>query len=142
MQATGIPFKPISAHHSYNTKIGTMRAFHYQSEPHGQAKLVTCVSGRVWDVMVDLRSASPTRYQWAATELVAGDGQSVYIPSGCAHGFVTLEDHSTVAYLIEGEYKEEASTAVRWDDPTLAVTWPIEDPILSKKDRTAPFLEK
>lgn len=137
----GIRFKPENAHHSYNIKAGTLRAFHYQTAPHGQAKLVSCVSGRVWDVMVDLRPGSPTRHRWAATELAAGDGRSHYIPRGCAHGFVTLEDHSTVAYLIEGRYVAEASAVVRWNDPTLAVSWPVMDPILSDKDREAPFLE-
>jgi len=141
MECAGIRFKPENAHHSYNTKSATVRAFHYQKPPHGQAKLVSCVSGRVWDVMVDLRPGSPTQYRWAATELVAGDGRSHYIPHGCAHGFATLEDHSTVAYLIEGAYVAEASAVVRWNDPSLAVPWPVIDPILSDKDRVAPILE-
>lgn len=138
----GFQFQPGSAHHSYNTKKGTVRAFHFQRSPHEQAKLVSCVSGKIWDVMVDLREDSPTRHQWVGTELSAGDGKSVYIPAGCAHGFATLEDNSTVAYLIEGPYVPEASSVIRWNDSTLAVQWPIDDPILSDKDRTAPFLHK
>jgi dTDP-4-dehydrorhamnose 3,5-epimerase len=133
-------FRPESANHSYNTHKGTIRAFHYQASPHEQSKLVTCVSGRVWDVMVDLREDSPTRHQWSATELSHGDGKCLYIPAGCAHGFATLEDNSTVAYLIEGKYVPEASSVIRWNDPTLNVPWPISDPILSEKDRNAPTL--
>ena len=138
----GFQFQPESANHSYNTTKGTVRAFHFQQSPHEQAKLVSCVSGKIWDVMVDLREDSPTRHQWVGTELSAGDGKSLYIPAGCAHGFATLEDNSTVAYLIEGPYVPEASSVIRWDDPTLNVEWPIEDPILSDKDRTAPFLHE
>ena len=135
-----LSFQPENANHSYNRKAGTLRAFHYQKSPHGQAKLVSCVAGKVWDVMVDLRPESATYHQWTATELRAGDGKCLYIPEGCAHGFVTLEDNSTLAYLIEGRYVPEASAVVRWNDPTLGVPWPIENPILSEKDRTAPFL--
>lgn len=142
LKKVGIKFKPANAHHSYNLKTGTVRAFHYQREPHGQAKLVTCVSGRIWDVVVDLRAESPTLHRWAAVELKAGDGKAVYVPSGCAHGYVTLEDHSTVAYLIEGEYIEAASAVIRWNDPILSVPWPVKDPILSDRDRNAPFLDK
>ena len=135
-----ISFRPENANHSYNGTAGTLRAFHYQRAPHGQAKLVSCVSGKVWDVMVDLRPDSPTFRQWAATELSVGDGKCLYIPEGCAHGFVTLEDNSTLAYLIEGKYRPESAAVVRWNDPALGVTWPVSDPIISDKDRQAPDL--
>jgi dTDP-4-dehydrorhamnose 3,5-epimerase len=141
LSSAKLSFKPVNAHHSYNSKAGTLRAFHYQKAPHGQTKLVSCVAGKVWDVMVDLRPESPTKHQWAASELSAGDGRSHYIPKGCAHGFVTLEDHSTVAYLIEGDYVPVASSLFRWNDPTIAVPWPVADPILSDKDRDAPLLK-
>ena len=137
----GFQFQPENANHSYNTKKGTVRAFHFQRSPHEQAKLVSCISGKIWDVMVDLREDSPTRHQWVGTELTEGDGKSLYIPPGCAHGFATLADNSTVAYLIQGTYVPEASSVIRWDDPTLGVEWPIDVPILSDKDRTAPFLK-
>jgi dTDP-4-dehydrorhamnose 3,5-epimerase len=140
LSSGGLSFKPVNANHSYNSRSGTLRAFHYQESPHGQTKLVSCVAGKVWDVMVDLRPNSLTRHQWAASELSAGDGRCHYIPKGCAHGFVTLEEHSTVAYLIEGEYVPEASTVFRWNDPTIGVPWPVADPILSDKDRGAPLL--
>ena len=103
---------------------------------------MTCVSGRVWDVIIDLRPESPTYLKWCGTELVAGDGRSSYVPEGCGHGFVTLEDKSTIAYLIQGAYVPEAASVIRWDDPTLAVDWPINDLIISDKDRNAPFLKQ
>ena len=141
LTAAGISFAPSNAHHSYNHKPGTIRAFHFQRPPHWQAKLVSCVSGRTWDVVLDLRPESPTFRQWEAVELSAACGKAVYIPAGCAHGFATLEDNTTIAYLIEGEYRPEAAAVVRWDDPSLGITWPVADPIISDKDRQAPDID-
>lgn len=138
LTSLGVAFQPSSAHHSYNAQAGTIRAFHLQHPPHGQAKLVQCVAGRVWDVVLDARPDSPTSGCWDAVELSAGSGKAVYIPAGCAHGFATLEDATTLAYLIEGDYLPEASRVIRWDDPSLGVPWPSSDPILSEKDRQAP----
>lgn len=140
LTAMGIVFQPESAHHSYNRQKGTLRGFHYQTAPHGQTKMVSCVAGRIWDVAVDLRIDSLTYLHWSATELVAGSGRSLLIPAGCAHGFVTLEDHSTVAYLIEGAYRQDASAVLRWNDPAVAVPWPVKEPIVSAKDIAAPLL--
>jgi len=131
-------FAPSSAHHSYNRRAGTIRAFHLQHPPFGQAKLVQCVSGRVWDVVVDARPDSPSFRRWDAVELSAGSGATVYIPAGCAHGFAALEDCSTVAYLIQGDYLPDATRVFRWDDPELAIPWPFSEAIISDKDRQAP----
>jgi len=136
--AAGIVFAPVSAHHSYNEKTGTLRGLHYQKPPHGQAKLVSCVNGRVWDVAVDLRPNSPTYLHWEATELSAASGCALYIPAGCAHGFVTLTEHATLAYLIEGDYQPAAAGTLRWDDPAVGIDWPVREPILSERDRLAP----
>lgn len=138
LASAGIIFAPISAHHSHNEKAGTLRGMHYQKPPHGQAKLVSCVSGRVWDVAVDLRPNSPTYLRWEATELSTASGRALYIPAGCAHGFVTLTDHATVAYLIEGDYEPTAAGTLRWNDPAVGIDWPIRDPIVSERDRLAP----
>lgn len=137
LTVAGISFSPSNAHHSYNAKKGTIRAFHFQRLPLGQAKLVSCVAGKAWDVVLDLRPESSTFRKWDAVELSAACGKAVYIPAGCAHGFTTLEDNTTIAYLIEGEYRPEAAEVVRWDDPTLAIPWPVTEPILSDKDRDA-----
>jgi dTDP-4-dehydrorhamnose 3,5-epimerase len=141
LAAAGLSFSPSNAHHSYNTRAGTIRAFHFQRPPHGQAKLVSCVSGKTWDVILDLRPESPTFREWEAVELAAASGTAVYIPRGCAHGFATLQDNSTVAYLIEGEYRPESAAVVCWNDPALGVTWPALEPIISDKDRQAPDLD-
>src|SRR5258708_23813644 len=131
-------FSPWSACHSYNYKRGTLRGLHYQRSPYEQAKLVTCVSGKVWDVIVDLRPSSPSYLQWDAIELEESSGVSIYVPRGCAHGFITLRDHSTVGYLIEGAYRPESVGILRWDDPAVSIPWPVKDPILSDADRSAP----
>jgi dTDP-4-dehydrorhamnose 3,5-epimerase len=138
LAAVGISFAPANAHHSYNDRAGTLRGMHYQRALHGQVKLVSCVRGKILDVIVDVRPASPTYLRWAAVELAAASGRAVYIPSGCAHGFLTLEDHSTVAYLIENDYRPEATATLRWNDPRFGIQWPVSEPILSERDRFAP----
>jgi dTDP-4-dehydrorhamnose 3,5-epimerase len=138
LAAAGIQFTPSNAHHSYNDRAGTLRGMHFQRAPHGQAKLVSCVRGKFLDVIVDVRPGSPTYLHWTAVELAAASGRAVYIPSGCAHGFVTLEDHSTVAYLIENDYRPEATATLRWNDPRFGIQWPVSEPILSERDRFAP----
>lgn len=136
--ATGVDFKPDSAAFSYNEKAGTLRGMHYHKTPHAQAKLVSCVSGKVLDVIADLRPESSTYMRWAATELSLASGLAIYIPAGYAHGFVTMSENSTVAYLIEGEYCAEAASIVRWDDPLLGINWPVTATIISEQDRLAP----
>jgi dTDP-4-dehydrorhamnose 3,5-epimerase len=136
--AAGISFAPVSAHHSHNEKAGTLRGMHFQRPPHAQTKLVSCARGAILDVIVDLRPDSPAYLRWIATELTAGSGCALYIPRGCAHGFVTLTDHATVAYLIEGDYHPEAAGTLRWDDPVVGIQWPTREPILSDRDRSAP----
>lgn len=135
MAALGINFKPVSNAFSYNQKAGTLRGMHYQKPPYGQAKLVSCVNGRVLDVIADLRPDSPTYLRWAATELSAASGRAIYIPSGYAHGFVTLTDDATLIYLLEGDYQPQAAATVRWNDPALGICWPVEAPILAERDR-------
>lgn len=140
LAAIGIDFNPASNAFSYNEKAGTLRGMHYQKSPYGQAKLVTCINGHALDVIADLRPESPSYLCWAATELHAKSGQAIYIPAGYAHGFVTLSDDTTLAYLIEGDYLPHASSIVRWNDPALGINWPVTDLILSERDQTAPDL--
>lgn len=138
LAANDIRFCPTNAHHSYNRKEGTLRGLHFQKSPYGQAKLVSCVAGSIWDVMVDLRPDSPTFQQWHSNELVAGSGRSIFIPAGCAHGFVTTRDDSTLAYLIDGSYSPNAGSVLKWNDPDVAIPWPVREPIISDKDAQAP----
>jgi dTDP-4-dehydrorhamnose 3,5-epimerase len=135
---TGIEFRPDNSCFAYNEKTGTLRGLHYQAEPNSQAKIVSCMSGKIYDVMIDLRPRSSTFLKWQAIELLAFDGQSVYIPKGCAHGYLTLQPNTVVSYLIEGDYNPQAAKAVRWNDSAFSITWPIADPVISGKDLNAP----
>jgi dTDP-4-dehydrorhamnose 3,5-epimerase len=142
LQEMGIRFSPWGAYHSYNHTRGTLRGLHFQQPPYGQGKLVTCVSGEMADVIVDLRPDSPTFLQWDLVTLTEASPAVVYVPPGCAHGFQTLRDHTTVAYLIDGAYRPDAAGAVRWNDPAFGIPWPIGDPVLSLRDRTIPDYRK
>jgi len=128
---------------SFNIKSGTVRGMHYQATPHGEAKLVRCTAGALYDVVVDLRPGSPTFKQWAAVVLTAADRNMVYVPEGCAHGFQTLQDSTEVFYQMSKFYHPGAGCGVRWDDPTFAITWPRAVEVISERDRTYPdFLER
>lgn len=135
---TGVAFRPSSACFSYNESSGTLRGMHFQKSPHEQTKLVSCVNGRAWDVIVDLRRKSKTFGEWSATELSAASGRTLLVPAGCAHGFVTLDEDTTIAYLIEGPYRHEAAGVLRWDDETVGIHWPCKIRTLSEKDASAP----
>lgn len=127
---------------SFNAGRGVLRGLHWQAAPHAEAKLIRCVRGRVYDVAVDLRTGSETFGQWLAAELSAETGRMIYIPEGCAHGFQTLTDDSELAYQITAPYRPALARGVRWDDPALAIRWPVPDPILSPRDRALPLLEQ
>jgi dTDP-4-dehydrorhamnose 3,5-epimerase len=124
---------------SYNRTKGTLRGMHYQIAPREEAKLVSCVSGAIYDVIVDIRANSPTYGEWIALELTArGRRRMLYIPKGLAHGFQTLEDHSEVFYQMSESYVPEYARGIRWNDPTLQIQWPQNHPILSSRDMTYP----
>jgi dTDP-4-dehydrorhamnose 3,5-epimerase len=123
---------------SYNLQRGTLRGLHFQAEPHGEAKLIRCTRGGLFDVAVDLRVGSPAFGRWTAIELSAENRRTLFIPSGCAHGFLTLEDDTEVFYQIAGEYIPQASRGVRWDDPDLAISWPGDVRIISERDAALP----
>lgn len=120
--------------------VGTIRGLHLQAQSHSEAKLVRCLRGRVWDVAVDLRDESSTYGQWHAVELSPDRGNALLIPEGCAHGFQVLEPGSELLYLHSGAWVPEAETGVRWDDPLLAIPWPLPVAELSDRDRNLPFL--
>jgi dTDP-4-dehydrorhamnose 3,5-epimerase len=125
---------------SFNVRRGTLRGLHYQAPPYGEAKLVRCTRGRAFDVMVDLRCPSPTRLQWHAVELSADNGCMVYIPECFAHGFQALEDETELFYQISENHWPAAARGLRFDDPTLAISWPLSDPIVSTRDRSFPLV--
>jgi len=121
---------------SGNTNKATLRGLHFQSAPYEEIKLVTCLRGAVWDVVVDTRLASPTWGKWFAIELNENNLKQLYIPKGFAHGFITLADHSLIHYHMSTAYQPNAATGIRWDDPDLAIDWPIKAVVLSEKDRS------
>ena len=123
---------------SYNHKKGTLRGMHFQAEPYAEAKLVRCTRGAIYDVIIDLRPQSATYVKWTAVELTTDNYRMLYVPEGFAHGFQTLEDGSEVFYQMSEFYNPEFSRGIRWNDITLDIKWPIEDPILSDKDKSYP----
>jgi dTDP-4-dehydrorhamnose 3,5-epimerase len=139
--AVGHEVRFVQDNHSRSTR-GVLRGLHYQLHPHAQGKLVRCVSGAVFDVAVDLRRSSPDFGRWVGFELSAQNQRQVWIPPGFGHGFVVLSDSADFLYKTSGEYAPECEGAVRWDDPTLGIAWPLEGitPQLSAKDAAAPLL--
>ena len=123
---------------SYNKKKGTLRGMHYQVPPYEEAKLVSCMRGALYDVIIDLREGSPTSCQWFAVELTAENYKLVYVPEGFAHGFQTLEDDTVVFYQMSEFYHPECARGVRWDTPAVGIKWPIKNHIISAKDRQFP----
>ncbi|MCL5062106.1 MAG: dTDP-4-dehydrorhamnose 3,5-epimerase [Nitrospirae bacterium] len=119
---------------SYNRKKGTLRGMHYQIAPYEEAKLVSCMRGAIYDVIIDLRKDSATYCQWIAVELTAKNYRMLYIPKDFAHGFQTLKDNTVVFYQMFEFYHPECAGGVRWNDPTFGIDWPLSVKIISKKD--------
>lgn len=132
-------FSPQSMHFSHNSQTGTLRGLHYTVSPFEQAKLVHCVRGRLFDVVVDMRENSPTFRAWESFQLDADSAQSVWIPAGYAHGFLTLEPETIVCYLISGGYQPDATQGIRWNDPAFNIQWPAIHPlVISERDCNLP----
>ncbi len=141
----------VQDNHSRST-VGVLRGLHYQLPPHPQGKLVRCVLGSIFDVAVDIRRASPTFGQWVGSELSADDKRQLWVPAGFAHGFLTLSAHAEVLYKTTDTWSRECERGIRWDDPQLAIAWPLAalaaaapelgGPQLSAKDAAAPSLEQ
>jgi dTDP-4-dehydrorhamnose 3,5-epimerase len=128
---------------SWNPHRGTLRGLHYQIAPYEEAKVVTCLRGSIWDVIVDLRPDSATYRRWHAIELSGASLVSVYVPEHFAHGYQTLENGSLVLYEITAPYHPEASRGLRWDDPALKIAWPFaSERIISNRDKTHPLLDR
>ena len=134
----GIDVEFVQDNHSRSLR-GVLRGLHYQAEP-GQAKLVRCARGRVWDVAVDVRPGSATFGEWEGFELSGDDHRQVYLPPGFAHGFCVLSAEADLIYKMSTYYDPEAERGIAWDDPELAIRWPVESPVLSERDRSNPPL--
>ena len=126
---------------SFSTQ-GVLRGLHYQILPQAQGKLVACLRGKIFDVAVDIRQGSPSFGQWVSAELSEENHQMLYIPPGFAHGFLVLSKEALVLYKCTAEYAPELEAGIIWNDPTLAIDWPLDQPLLSPKDAALPPLEK
>ena len=138
----GLPTQVLQCNVSFNRLQGTVRGMHFQRAPRGEAKLVRCPRGAIFDVMVDLRPSSPTYCQWYGAELTAENGVALFIPEGFAHGFQTLVDDSEVFYQMFACYSPEHADGVRWDDPAFGIRWPLPISTIAERDRTYPLLRE
>ena len=138
----GITSTFVQDNHSFSAMAGTLRGLHYQLPPHAQDKLVRVVSGRIFDVAVDIRHGSPSLGKWTGIELSAADWNQLFIPAGFAHGFVTLVPDTEVVYKVSAHYNAAAERTIRFDDPQIGIKWPSTGVVhqLSDKDRNAPDL--
>jgi dTDP-4-dehydrorhamnose 3,5-epimerase len=134
--AHGIGSSLVQVSLSTNRRRGTLRGMHYSVPPHAEAKVVRCVKGAIYDVLLDLRLRSPTYLAWFAESLTRENGIALFIPEGVAHGFQTLEDESDVLYQMSEFYDPDCARGVRWNDPAFGIGWPLEEPTLSERDRT------
>jgi dTDP-4-dehydrorhamnose 3,5-epimerase len=134
----GIDVDFVQHNHSRSAR-GTLRGLHFQTEP-GQAKLVRCSSGRIFDVAVDLRRDSPTFGQWEGHELDDRSHRQLFVPIGFGHGFCVLSEHADVDYQLSSYYDPATESGIAWDDPDIGVEWPIDEPLLSERDKSAPKL--
>ncbi len=137
----GIPQEFVQDNHSYSAK-GVLRGLHFQNPPFEQAKLVRVVDGEVFDVVVDIRPGSKTFGQWEGHVLSAENRKMLYIPKGFAHGFQTLCDDTELFYLMGNYYDPGSAHGIRWNDPLLAIDWPIALPVMSEKDQMLPLFQE
>ena len=134
--AAGIAFRPRQISTSFNHAAGTLRGLHWQAAPHGETKLVRASRGQVWDVAVDLRDGSASRFAWFGLVLDATEHMGLLIPAGFAHGFITLSDEAEVLYAIDTPYVAEAARGARYDDPALSIDWPRPPAVIAERDLT------
>lgn len=137
----GLPSGWVQSNIGMSTRAGTLRGLHFQREPHGEAKLVRCVRGAVYDVAVDLRLESPTYRAWFGVQLDADERRMLYIPPGCAHGYQALSDVSEIHYHTSHRYVPEACGGARHDDPAFGIDWPLPVTSISEQDAAWPLLE-
>ena len=138
-QGLGPPLHQCSV--SYNARKGTLRGLHYQGAPHEEHKLVRCTAGAVFDVIVDIRTASPTYRRWFGAELTMDNRRSLFIPPGFAHGFMSLTDDAEVYYMISVAHAPQFSRGLRWNDPAFAIKWPLPPAVISERDAGYPLLD-
>jgi dTDP-4-dehydrorhamnose 3,5-epimerase len=135
-ETRGLNSRLVQCNVSFNLRQATLRGLHYQAAPFAEAKVVRCTSGAIYDVAVDLRPESPAYLQWWGVTLTAANRDMLYVPEGCAHGFVTLQDNSEVFYQMSESYEPASARGVRWDDPAFKIAWPLLPRVISDRDRS------
>ena len=141
LDSSPVNFNLVQSSIVHNPTSGTLRGLHFQSEPFAENKVIECVGGKVFDVLLDLRVGSPTSGEHLALEIGLGcDFLGVFVPSGCAHGYVTLETNSTLVYFMDKTFTPEHSSGIRWNDPALKIPWPIVPTLISERDTNWPLL--
>jgi dTDP-4-dehydrorhamnose 3,5-epimerase len=135
-ETRGLNSRLVQCNVSFNLRQATLRGLHYQAAPFAEAKVVRCTSGAIYDVAVDLRPESPAYLQWWGVTLTAENRDMLYVPEGCAHGFVTLQDNSEVFYQMSESYEPASARGVRWDDPAFKIDWPLLPRVISDRDRS------
>ena len=142
LAAAGLDIDFVQDNQAFNARSGTVRGLHFQTAPHPQAKLVRVLAGAILDVAVDLRVGSPTRGRWVSARLTAEGGEQLFVPRGFAHGYCTLCDDVMLAYKVDGDYAPQTEGGVIWNDPDLAIDWPVppDRAVLSDKDLVLPRL--
>ena len=140
MADCGLATRFVQHMRAHSVKRVTLRGLHFQEEPYAEVKLVSCVRGAIFDVVVDMRANSPTRHQWLAFELTPSNMRQVYIPAGFAHGPQTLTNDTEVSYLISQFYTPHASTGARYNDPAFSLNWPLMPTAMSERDRAWPLV--
>ena len=141
MREIGIETVFVQDNHSFSNNQGVIRGLHFQNRPMDQAKLVRCTRGSILDVAVDIRRGSPRYKKWFGIKLSSINKKQLYIPSGYAHGFVTLEKDTEVQYKVDRLYSQEHERTIRYDDPDIGIEWGVRNPIVSEKDSCASSLE-
>ena len=142
-EQAGLHRQWMQENHSRSERAGIIRGLHFQFPPFAETKLVRCIRGAIWDAAVDVRKGSPTYGQWVAAELTAENGRQLWIPVGFAHGFVTLQPDTEVTYKVTDVYAPDCDGGIRWDDPDIALPWPLPPdgaPVTSPKDGKLPSL--
>ncbi|MCX6720129.1 MAG: dTDP-4-dehydrorhamnose 3,5-epimerase [Candidatus Staskawiczbacteria bacterium] len=137
----GVKFDIAQINQSLISKKGTIKGMHFQKSPKGEDKIIQCICGEIYDVVVDLRKNSETYGQWVSIELTEDNKKMLLIPKGCAHGFQTLTDNCEVQYFMSEFYSPEHASGVRWNDPVFNIKWPIKPPLFSEKDKNWPLIK-
>ncbi|MBW8049750.1 MAG: dTDP-4-dehydrorhamnose 3,5-epimerase [Cytophagales bacterium] len=138
----GLNYNMVQSNLSISLHKHTLRGMHYQINDFQEVKLVRCIKGKIWDVIIDIRPRSETYCQYECVELSENNLKMLYVPEGFAHGFITLEDNCEVAYQVSNFYSPENERAIRWNDPEFSIKWPTNDPILSEKDKNYQDFER